>query len=163
MKGIYYLGSMYIKKTDVINVTDPCYDDDTWCTAKLDKFKEGWYEAYVYLKQERVMSLRIVHRSFAKQHKNIKPTVVIHDIGVDSGLCGIFIDKPDYKDEQWQEICNILEKLEHPIKVITNKNGPFECTGIVTSSGYGDGIYCTKLDVDAEGLIYFCEIDYGGE
>lgn len=52
-------------------------------------------------------------------------------IGVDAGLAGFFMNKPDYTDEQWHDFCESIRKGDAWIKD----------EGFFSSSGYGDGCY----------------------
>ena len=55
----------------------------------------------------------------------------IGSIGVDAGLAGFFMNKPDYTDEQWTEFCESIREGDAWIKD----------EGFFSSSGNGDGCY----------------------
>ena len=55
----------------------------------------------------------------------------IGSIGVDAGLAGFFMNKPDYTDEQWTEFCESIRDGDAWIKD----------EGFFSSSGNGDGCY----------------------
>lgn len=60
-----------------------------------------------------------------------KQMVEIGSIGVDAGLAGFFMNKPDYTDEQWTELCEATRNGDAWIKD----------EGFFSSSGDGDGCY----------------------
>ena len=148
-----------------VRVTDPCYDEKTWCSAGVDNVKNGVWNAFVVMKNERewgtrCAELQVWHSDYRKDD------VVTHtmeyikaDIGVDSGQAGVFDSKffKDPKsvagvertyngarlceDEPWYSMCcdrTLGEKMWGTI--------PY---GAVSRSGFGDGgynAYLTKKD-----------------
>ena len=55
----------------------------------------------------------------------------IGEIGVDAGLAGFFMNKPNYNDDEWNDFCNSIRK----------GNAWIKDEGFFSSSGYGDGMY----------------------
>lgn len=123
----------------VIDITDPSYNKNVRCrmTATV---KAGEYECRIWrntetlkyddrvIKDTRVGIIGIYLDGFIPEQKCMEE---IGTIGVDAGLAGFFMDKPDYTDEQWNEICTKCGKGDAWIR----KEGFF------SSSGYGDGGY----------------------
>ena len=150
-----------ITLSENVMVSDPCYTPDTWCQTKLTNVLPGKYNVEVDKHDEgtgwgtRVSSITVVHENYVdvghwgwEQHS---------ECGVDSGQCGIFcmtsyrndemsegITTPDVnfnlgdyrKDdggEKWYEkMCRFT--------LSENQWGMYD-TGVVTSSGIGDGLY----------------------
>lgn len=124
-----------------IDITDPCYEKNTWCRMNGIKIREGEYRCIVYIQEnkskcpvtgkeiesERV-SMITIHQGGVPAHKYMKQ---IGTIGVDAGMAGFFENKPDYTDEQWEEFC---EKVREGNAWITDE-------GFFSESGYGDGCY----------------------
>lgn len=116
-----------------IEITDPCYDKDVWCRINDFPISAGTYECYVQVANnsetggwgKRVAKIGI-RKENACDYKRVG------NIGVDAGLAGFFIDKPDYDDNQWMEFCN---------KINNEKQAWIFDEGFFSSSGYGDGGY----------------------
>lgn len=129
-----------------IQVTDPCYDPDTWCAYTLKNMRKGNYVTTKELSDEgnwgmRVKSLSIVHEDF--KGKDLTYTIVKEaHIGVDSGQAGFFdrryfnnVNKTkEVKDVFYDECCNITLNDDANSVLSSGK-------GVVSSSGYGDGGY----------------------
>ena len=117
---------------DKIDITDPCYNKDVWCRINNFPISAGTYECYVHIADneetggwgERIARIGI-RRSKADHYKRIG------SIGVDAGLAGFFINKPDYSDDEWYEFCETIKEG----KVYLSENSFF------SNSGYGDGGY----------------------
>lgn len=60
-----------------------------------------------------------------------KQMAEIGSIGVDAGLAGFFMNKPDYTDDEWSDFCDYIRNGDAWIK---NE-------GFFSSSGNGDGCY----------------------
>ena len=160
-----------ITLSENVMVSDPCYTPDTWCQTKLNNVLPGRYNVQVEKSDEgdwgtRVSSITVIHEDYTDgqvdwdQHS---------DLGVDSGSCGIFcmtsyrndeisegITTPDVnfnlgdyrKDdggERWYEkMCKFtLDKQQW---------GLYD-TGVVSSSGYGDGQYPMEVMVDGDKVV----------
>lgn len=122
-----------------IDITDPCYDRDVWCrmTAPV---KSGMYECRIWLETEKyelggreyayktVRIIGIYLDGFIPPQKQMEE---IGAIGVDAGLAGFFMNKPDYNDEQWKSFCDSIRDGDAWIKE----------EGFFSSSGNGDGEY----------------------
>lgn len=81
------------------------------------------------------------------REKDMEPLFII---GVDSGLAGFFVNKPDYSDEQWNEIC----------QQITKGFAWMRPEGVFSQSGYGDGEYSVYGYRDSDGKITALEIRF---
>lgn len=141
----------------LIDITDPCYEEDTWCAKFGVKVKPGTYHCFVdvadfpalYLKNdndatpktmhdERLIHLTIVHNDYIRNLLNKEWKLLSADIGVDAGLCGFYNHKPDFtEDNDWLEFINNLRNLDkHEYITCDLRN-----YGITVSSGWGDGVY----------------------
>lgn len=124
-----------------VDITDPCYDRNTWCRINDVKIKEGQYTCMVWYYTDKgthndgepysykmVGVIGIYLDGVIPQQKSME---VIGDIGVDAGLAGFFHNKPDYSDSEWSNLCNVIH---HGDAWITDD-------GFFSLSGYGDGDY----------------------
>ncbi len=159
-----------ITLSENVMVSDPCYTPDTWCQTKLTNVLPGKYNVDVQKSDEgswgtRVSSITVIHEDYDdtddwEQHS---------ECGVDSGQCGVFcmtsyrndelsvgITTPDVnfnlsdyrKDEggdMWYEkMCKFT--------LSENQWGLYD-TGVVTSSGIGDGLYPMDVMMDGDKII----------
>jgi hypothetical protein len=164
-----------IKLSQNVRVSDPCYDNDVWCKTKLTNVLPGNYNVFIEKGDEhgwgmRVKSVRVIHEDFSdtdmwEEHS---------EIGVDSGQAGIFcetsyrndtiaesIETPrsrfdlpfnDNEGDKWYEkMCNFT--------LSDDQYGIYE-TGVVTSSGIGDGGYPLEVIKERNGYIVGMRITY---
>lgn len=112
-------------------VTDPCYDKQTWCQAKLDDVRNGtWYATAEYSDEDdwgdRVAQIWAWHDSLGIDNPGRDfPTCsefIPYDIGVDSGQAGFFdLDKyPDdtHKDDAFYDAVCKLTLSRIPFSVL---------------------------------------------
>jgi hypothetical protein len=135
-----YIGTIDLRKGKV-DVTDPCYERGTWCAAYGIPLFPGMYHVYVNEVEldpwgKRIKSLQIRHINWRNDKRWAhNEQVISHQIGVDSGLCGIYISpKRNYDDAAWEDYCEMLNKMDYPHVF-------FDERGITVSSGIGDGVY----------------------
>lgn len=126
--------------TEIVDITDPCYNRDVWCRLNGIKIKAGNYKCVVWMRPDtvtyegktyddtRVAIIGIYLDGFIPNENYMKE---IGEIGVDAGLAGFFNNKPDYDNDQWSEFCNSIRNGDAWIKE----------EGFFSSSGYGDGCY----------------------
>jgi len=164
-----------IRLSQNVRVSDPCYTDDVWCKTKLTDVLPGNYNVFIEKGDEhgwgtRVKSVRVIHEDFSdsgdwEEHS---------EIGVDSGQAGIFcetsyrndtiaesIETPrgrfdlpfrDSEGDLWYEkMCNLT--------LSDDQCGIYE-TGVVTSSGIGDGGYPLDIIRERNGYIVGMRITY---
>lgn len=163
-----------ITLSDKVRVSDPCYDNDVWCKTMLTGVLPGKYKVEVERSDEgdwgnRVARLFVKHEDYS--HRN---NWEYHsEIGVDSGQAGIFcessyrndiiaenIKTPDSKfhivfegeGEKWYEaMCKFtLDKEQW---------GTYD-SGVVSSSGFGDGSYPLEVVRESNGYIVGMMITY---
>lgn len=117
-----------------IDITDPCYDKNICCRINDVKVEPGHYHCFFIMREGRVAEVAISLSCLLEEY-GWEP---IGTIGVDAGLAGFFIDKPDYSDDEWQAFCDKLieeDKINEDSYVYLYDNAFF------TESGWGDGSY----------------------
>lgn len=126
----------------LVDITDPCYDEDAYCRENNVKVKPGMYNCHAGIcvkssdefEKGRCFFATIVHEDYKYTDIPVRSWKKLCDIGVDAGLAGFFSHKPDFNDDVWNVFCNKIYKgtywLMHDL-----------CEGFFTSSGYGDGYY----------------------
>lgn len=130
-----------------MQVTDPCYSTDVWCTKQIN-IKKGEYIAKAVMYDcgdwgKRIGELTINHISCPKKKANNR---VYSSIGVDSGQCGFFdydkyekvhptyfVDETEESKKWYDKVCNITLNGDWC--------GLVDDMGVVSSSGIGDGCY----------------------
>jgi len=160
-----------ITLSENVMVSDPCYTPDTWCQTKLDNVLPGLYNVEVERHDEgtgwgvRVSSITVIHEDYVddgdwEQHS---------ECGVDSGQCGIFCMTGYRNDELSKSITT--PTLDNPFVLPYNDKGGdmwYEkmChftlhkdqwglydTGVVSSSGIGDGLYPMDVMMDGDKIV----------
>ena len=160
-----------ITLSENVMVSDPCYSPDTWCQTKLTNVLPGKYNVEVDKHDEgtgwgvRVSSITVVHEDYVddgdwEQHS---------ECGVDSGQCGIFCMTGYRNDELSKSITT--PTLDNPFVLPYNDKGGdmwYEkmChftlhkdqwglydTGVVSSSGIGDGLYPMDVMMDGDKIV----------
>ena len=112
----------------LIDITDPCYDRDVRCRSTA-AVKDGLYDCIVWrTNSNQVGIIGIYLNGNIPAQGDMKPVATI---GVDAGLAGFFINKPDYNDEEWKSFCNRLQDSD--AWIIDE--------GFFSTSGDGDGLY----------------------
>jgi hypothetical protein len=144
-------------------ISDPCYEVPTWCQEIIKNVRPGVYDTQVDYREsdgwgERVHSLTVLHEI-------IKSPIWEHhcnNIGVDSGQAGVFCMTSYRNDQMSQDLPWLTEKGDpfgdHPFRPVKEDGeqwyvkmcdrtlsteegwGTYD-TGVVSSSGYGDGQY----------------------
>ena len=159
-----------ITLSENVMVSDPCYSPDTWCQTKLNNVLPGKYNVEVDKSDldgwgTRVSSITVIHEDYEdtddwEQHS---------ECGVDSGQCGIFCMTSYRNDEMSVGITT--PPLDNPFVLPYNDKGGdmwYEkmCqftlgkeqfglydTGVVSSSGIGDGLYPMDVMMDGDKIV----------
>ena len=167
-----------ITLSENVMVSDPCYSPDTWCQTKLNNVLPGKYNVEVDKSDldgwgTRVSSITVIHEDYEdtddwEQHS---------ECGVDSGQCGIFCMTSYRNDEMSVGITT--PPLDNPFVLPYNDKGGdmwYEkmCqftlhkdqfglydTGVVSSSGIGDGLYPMDVMMDGDKIVGI-RLDYLG-
>lgn len=148
-----------------VQVTDPCYDPDVWCTEVIENMLPGKYNTFATIVNKgmlgrRVAELTIAHESVELSSLKFTKTVA-GDIGVDSGNCGFF-DCDKYREAKEADIKFVEEHGDDEIGPFTSKwwsisdnlralGGTLDDWGVLSHSGYGDGGYDLYLAYDESG------------
>lgn len=112
----------------VVDITDPCYDKTVRCRMTTT-VRNGEYDCVIWCDEDGdVAIIGIYQDGVVPSRQAVKK---IGTIGVDAGLAGFFMNKPDYTDEQWSEFCEFVSEGDAWIKD----------EGFFGTSGYGDGVY----------------------
>ena len=148
-----------IKLSNNVRVSDPCYSDDVWCKTRLTDVHPGDYNVITETSDEgewgnRISRLTVIHSDYKTICEDESKWEEHSDIGVDSGQAGIFCETSYRNDEIAESITTppnnfkISGKSEGDkwyekmcdFTLSNNLWGSYD-TGVVTSSGYGDGGY----------------------
>lgn len=141
------------------DITDPCYNRDTWCRINDIPVKPGDYicnakRVFIdgaYLDEENVIHYpeeysdsRIAEISIIqKDYKGTLDWEFIENIGVDAGLAGFF-RSPYSPPDDWHGFCNKLEEVDKLHSYEDCLHGIYGSGGVncfFSSSGFGDGGY----------------------
>jgi len=165
-----------IKLGGEVIVSDPCYEVPTWCQEVIKNVRPGMYDTEVDYKESDGWGQRV--HSLTVLHENIKTHNWEHysnNIGVDSGQAGVFCMTSYRNDQLSEQLPWLSEKGDpfgdfpiHPsfkedgqewyVKMCdrtlsTEEGWGTYDTGVVSSSGYGDGSY--ELQVcQMDGMIH---------
>lgn len=155
------VGTRYFDERPV-TATDPCYNHTVWCRMDGIKIKPGEYTCLAW-KSNHYYTDKITNKRHYYKRVHIcgiylngeiphyKKGEEIGEIGVDAGMAGFFQDKPDYDDDGWYNICNLMGG---------NNDAALVDEGFFTSSGYGDGCYPVYAFKNEDGEIVALEIHF---
>jgi len=166
-----------IKLTEEVIVSDPCYTIPTSCQIKLNNVLPGDYHPFVQKSTEfgrgnRCHRLGVIHNDYIANHK-LSWRVNPGEVGVDSGQAGIFC-KTGYRNDELAESITTPEInfditrdgegdvwYEKMCKfTLSDKQWGSYDTGVVSSSGIGDGGYdCLVAKVNGK-IVGIC-INFG--
>lgn len=167
-----------IKLGSEVRVSDPCYGDDVWCKTTLSNVLPGNYGVIVENSDEGSWGVR--NSSIIVTHEDYTNKRIVYEeyggIGVDSGQAGIFCESSYRNDEVAKDIVTPESDFEinptEPGDQWYNKMcrmtltgdgwGTYE-SGVVSSSGYGDGSYPLTVAKNNDGKIVSIAITFIGE
>ena len=168
-----------IKLSKNVRVSDPCYTDDVWCKTRLTDVYPGEYNVSVEKSDEgswgnRVSRLTVIHKGYIMECEDESNWEEHSEIGVDSGQAGIFCESSYRNDEIVESITTpevdfVLLYNDSPgdawyEKVckftLSNTQWGMYDTGVVTTSGYGDGGYPLDVVRNDDGEIVGMRITY---
>ena len=159
-----------------VMVSDPCYTDPTWCQIKLKNVLPGSYKPFVDKSDSFGWGMRchrvgVVHTDYIG--KKLSWRVIPGEVGVDSGQAGIFCMTSYRKDEIAESITTPDSKFEIGRDgdgdawyekmcqfTLSNEQWGSYDTGVVSSSGIGDGGYDCLVAKDNGKIIGIC-INFG--
>ena len=159
-----------ITLSENVMVSDPCYSPDTWCQTKLNNVLPGNYIVDVDYSDEgdwgnRVSGITVLHESIQGGNLDWEDG---GEVGVDSGQCGIFCMTGYRNDEIVENITT--PPLDRPFVIPFRNEGDvwYEAmckftlskdqwgsydTGVVSSSGLGDGMYPFYVVMDGDKIV----------
>ena len=175
------IGTLEINEELIL--TDPCYEPNTWCTAKAN-VPFGTYNCFAEYTEGRVANIEIVKEG----HEEYFEGEYIADLGVDSGQLGMFCTSK-YRERPSKEVymksletTPMCEGWETPYDeeatgedsfynccgnytLSTQQCGILEGIGFVSSSGWGDGVYqfCYLYNCDDETEVVGLKVLFIGE
>jgi|CXWL01.1.fsa_nt_gi hypothetical protein len=160
-----------------IVVSDPCYENGVECRHLIENALVGVWVAEVRLSDEGSWGQRV--SELVIRHESCKLTVEPYslessDIGVDSGQAGFFDADAYRKDEliiktpefdlgdhgkgdgdKWYSACCDLTLSNERAGVVAE-------TGVVSSSGFGDGCYQLFVSTNTDGKVIAAKIVFIG-
>ena len=160
-----------ITLSENVMVSDPCYSLDTWCQTKLNGVLPGLYNVEVEKSDQgdwgtRVSGITILHESITDDGVSLE-WEDHSECGVDSGQCGIFC-MTSYRNDELSESITSPETdfvlpyndtegdkwYEKMCRFTLSKDqfGLYD-TGVVSSSGIGDGLYPLEVMMDKEKIV----------
>lgn len=173
---VRYLGTFDVSEAGII-ASDPCYERGTWCAEHLPTRADTWH-AYAVFSDEGDWGTRVKLLSIYADNASLLITEhKTFTVGVDSGQFGFFAaehyrddtlaegfeftqDWLPMPDEPWYSMCcKITTRDREYCAAIMPR-----ATGVVSSSGFGDGCYALTVSYDADGyavaaLVMFIEDD----
>ena len=157
MNYVQYMDKVIeVKKGDTVSATDPCYDAGGGSEIHVPV---GRYNTFYEKVDEGDWGIRVSRCAIAQEGCDTWDVENAHrvrtsSVGVDAGLCGFFVNKPDYDDAAWDEFCDMLTRMDKKYEKDTGhkyRNVYHTDEGFFTSSGYGDGEYNVyMLDMDGK-------------
>jgi hypothetical protein len=140
-----------------VNLSDPCYNVDTWCGAYNVPARNGdWHVEVEHIDSfgNRVKQWKAYHKDFRNQYGVLMDV----DFGVDSGQFGIFDsgiynDNSEYDEPGFYRDCCDITLTKDSCGVVSEQ-------GFVSSSGFGDGSYIGLASYDDNGDLTMFEIDF---
>lgn len=148
-----FIGSINLSEN--VYVSDPCYQPDDWFCNILEGFKSGKYNAYILCDsyENRVAEVIAYHEEYDPHiHDDYGDNILWNEdtfVAVDSGQAGFFdadyFERGKAGDKMLQDKGLDFDKAGGFYKDCCNatndKAGIIGGHGIVSQSGYGDGIY----------------------
>ena len=147
---------------DTIDITDPCYDKDTWCRLNGVKIKPGEYVCYIRTEEceeewegkiQTYEQVNCIGIELPKEKDKGKWTF-IGSIGVDAGIAGFFENKPDFNDDEWDELCDFI------LRKNKDKLAYFIDSGFFSQTAFGDGYYKVFAKKNSDDVIVSLKIIY---
>jgi hypothetical protein len=154
--GYNEIGVFTLKGNQMI-VSDPCYDEGTWCQALLDNVKDGAWLAFALGGDvegwgPRIKELYVIHKSIAVQGETTLNEFIENlnssdrweeietTLGVDSGQLGFFEPSLYKKSPTW-----LPAAFEATVTEGYPAAGMMDKAGVVSSAGFGDGSYVCEV------------------
>lgn len=170
----HFAGELVINEGETIDITDPCYDKNVWCRINDVKVKSGTYLCYSYIDEKEILGWGKrpwANEIILPEYKDKGVWYHLGNIGVDAGLAGYFVNKPNFTDKEWLELCKYMEyddsgNNENFAKGLWETflvNDPLlNYKGFYTESGAGDGGYEVYAMKDGDEIVGL-RIDFAGE
>lgn len=177
------LGSFELT-SDVIRISDPCYDRSVWCCGTIPGCVPGHWDTAIVYYDDNVFGRRVAMlcakaievKSFdvfnginigGDYYGATKPWEMCDiDVGVDSGQCGIFdevhyLDNDDFSDMP-KAVCSYGDAFYNFCcdATLSEDQAGVLPHGVVSSSGFGDGSYRAFIRKNTDGKVCAVAISY---
>lgn len=154
-------------------VSDPCYEDGTWCTHSVPNAASGQWHAFTERADcgdlgLRIAALEVRHESVADM-RTLTWTEAENGAGVDSGQCGVWradtsLGHGEYGEENsfYDRACEATSYPPPPVSFSSYglSRGSVMPEGAVSSSGFGDGGYPILVACDDQGRCVAVRVEY---
>jgi hypothetical protein len=152
-----------IQLSDKVVVSDPCYEVDNGWNMTLNRVKEGEYIVDIRMKNNRVSSIALRHID----HEDCKINQPKGGIGVDSGQVGIFSYDTYRNDSIFADQDSDFAAKEDCVEdgdlwygfmcdfTLSEQQWGAYDNGVVTSSGWGDGVYTLNVAMNRNKIVGF--------
>nr|DAK26669.1 MAG TPA: Protein of unknown function (DUF4241) [Caudoviricetes sp.] len=157
-KNLHYAGNVQFDKE--IQVTDPCYPPDSPFSYKLSNALPGLYKVYVEYEIKEVAALIIIHEDEEEIFNRVMMDIETDKIAVDSGQCGFFraevyekVKESLHDNTDFFNACNKAAEDKRKIAII-------EEIGVISQSGYGDGLYVLHTQRDENNKVFAAELEF---
>ena len=157
-ENLHYIGAIQFDKE--IQATDPCYPPDSSFSYKISDILPGVYKAYVEYGVKKVAALIIVHEDKEEIFNRIMMDIETDEIAVDSEQCGFFqveaykkVKESLYNNMDFFNICNEATNNKSKATIV-------EEFGVVSQSGYGDGLYALHVQRDENDKVFAAELEF---
>lgn len=158
-----YLGE-FVNQSGKFVVSDPCYDEGTWCMGRLEDIKTGTWKSHVVKSDEGIWGVRcaelIATHISVKNIDRLDWELCDFIVGVDSGQAGIFdleYYNHDYGDTKFYNFSSLLHLFCCELTLSDESAGNLKY-GTVSASGLGDGSYDCFAARNSDGKIIAVKI-----
>jgi len=143
-----------------VRVTDPMYTRDVWCAGTVNNVLAGEYAPVVGFAYEGAYGRRntYVQVNHVDYPDATPDTPVKFEVGVDSGMAGIFAE--DYYFEQLKNLEDSWFNQIDKVVLSRKRAGLTDNNGVVCCSGYGDGIYQAMIAKNDDGKVVAIRVQF---
>ena len=143
-----------------IDITDPCYNRDTWCRINSLEIEPGEYICIAEFTQDSRVRCLVITKDI-ECYENADADKYIGEIGVDSGTAGFFNQQLNLNRDELDTVFGNLLLTENLFKkVYFSPNEEYGCCGFFSESGYGDGGYPVYAHLNKNGIPDALEIRF---
>lgn len=146
-------------ESGALHITDPCYDEDTWCAIHDVSAKNGEWYGVAYLDGQKVRAIVVEHQDTSTYENDRRFQPLDGTVGVDSGQAGVFDAEAygngegDYGDLSTFYGRACYATLPDGNDTEVHDTFGYIKEGFVSRSGYGDGSYTAYGIRDGDELV----------